>query len=91
MIEGGAQLGGALFDLLFEPLCRAGAFDQQRVALDCVLAQHLDRAPHRGNLIGAPLIDDDVTPACGNRSHPGADAAEAPEDIAPDIQPDDQH
>ena len=97
VVEGDAQyrlllpeLGGALLDLLFQTLRRLGALGQQRVAFDRVLTEHLDGAPHCGDLVAAGDRDCGFAAAAGDRKHRAAQQVQPADNIAADITPHNQ-
>ena len=97
ILEGDPQFGltlrqfvGALFDQPLQPRRRFGALGEQCIALDRMLAEHLDRPAHCGHFVGASGIDDQIAPAAGDHCHAAAEPSEPRDDVASDIEPHDQ-
>jgi hypothetical protein len=65
-------------------------FSQQLVAFQRVLAEDLDYAPHFRDLVAAGNINWTVVSATGNSEHAAAETHEAADEIAADIEPDNQ-
>jgi hypothetical protein len=65
---------------------------RERASLDHALAEHLQRVCHRRNLVAlAALIDLRLKIAVGQKLHRALQAADPPQDVAADIEPDEQH
>ena len=84
------ELSRALLDQLFQTLRRLGALGQQQVAFDRVLAKHLDRSPHRRDLVPAGDGDRGRAAATGDLEHRTAQQVQPPHDVTADIAPHDQ-
>ena len=85
------QLARALLDLLLEPVGSLCLLGEQLVAFQRVLAEDLDHPPHLGNLVAAGNLDRAVMAAAGNGEHAVAQTHEPADEIAADIEPDDQN
>ena len=84
------QLGRPLLDLLLEPVGSLRPLGQQLVALQRVLAEDLDHPSHLGDLVAAGNIDRAVVGAGGNGKHAVAQPHQPAQEIAADVEPDDQ-
>ena len=84
------QLGGALLDLLLEPVGGLRPLRQQLVALQRVLAEDLDHPPHLRDLVAAGNVDRAVMAAAGDGEHAAAQMRQPADEVAADIEPDDQ-
>ena len=84
------ELVGPLRNDFFEPGGRLGALGEELVEFDRVLSKNLDRPAHRRHLVGALGIDHHIAPTAGDCRHAAAKPREARDDVAPDIEPDDQ-
>ncbi len=97
VIEGHTQHGTAplklacpLLDNLLQPRCRLLALLEQSLQLDGIVAKDLDRAGHRCNLIDTTGWDRGVQAAVGDGKHAVAERCQATDNVAADIQPDNQ-
>src|SRR6185369_17754664 len=97
-VEGGANGGFELDDTRFHA---AGAFTLgyailvlvggERAALDHALAEHLQRIRHDADLVlMVGLIDLRFKVAAGQQLHRTLQIADPPQDVAADIEPDEQ-
>jgi hypothetical protein len=85
-----SQLGGALLDLLLEPLGGLCPLGKQFVPLQRVFAEDLDDPRHFGDLVGAGNVDGGMMAAPGDGEHAVAQPHEAADEVAADVEPDDQ-
>jgi len=65
-------------------------FGEQTVEFDGVVAEDLDGAAHRGDLVPARRCRHDIAAAAGDGDHRGAEPAQPADDVAPNIEPYDQ-
>ena len=80
----------ALLDLLFEADCRLFLFRHELIERDRIVAKYFDRSRHFADLIGATLRKRRLEVTFGQSQHTIAELSETGNEIAPDVEPDDQ-
>src|SRR5258707_603293 len=86
-----SQLRCSFLDHLFETLGFLLALRQKSIKFDRIVAEHLDRPRHFGDLIVAASGDHDVTPTTDDGAHAVRQQGQPRNHVAAYIEPSDQH